>query len=167
MKKLLFLSTLMVTLLGCQSESVNPLLAPATNEYGIVAMDQVRLEHYMPAFKEAIRQNEAEIEAIVSNPDEPTFENTIVALERSGSLLERVEGIFFNILEADGNDEMDEIANEVSPLLSELSDNIILNETLFARIKVVYDQRETLYNRKDVRNLEGYVLMNRIENFLI
>ena len=153
MKKLLLFTSIMMALIGCQSGSGNPLLAPATNPYGIVSMDQVRLEHYLPAFKEAIRQNEAEIEAIVNNPEAPTFENTIVALERSGELLERVEGIFFNILEADGNDEMDEIANEVSPLLSELSDNIILNEDLFKRVKAVYDARESIegLSKEDMR----------------
>lgn len=135
------IALLSMSLISCKR--INPLL-DTPNEYGIVAMDKIELKDYLPAFREAIKQNQAEIEAIVTNPEEPTFENTIVALERSGALLDRVEGIFFNILEADGNDEMDEIANTISPELSALSDDILLNDKLFARIAHVYNQRETL-----------------------
>ena len=122
----------------------NPLLTEQHTPYGVPAFDKVKTSHYMPAFREAIAANEAEIKAIINNEDEPTFENTIVALDRSGGLLERVSGVFFNILDADGNDEMDKIANEVSPLLSALNDSILLNEQLFARVKSVYDRREQL-----------------------
>ncbi len=135
------IALLSMSFISCKR--INPLL-DTPNEYGIVAMDKIELKDYLPAFREAIKQNQAEIEAIVTNPEEPTFENTIVALERSGALLDRVEGIFFNILEADGNDEMDEIANTISPELSALSDDILLNDKLFARIAHVYNQRETL-----------------------
>lgn len=142
MKKTIFLSALAMTLLACTE--TNPLLEQPNTPYGVPAFDQVKNEHYMPAFEEAIRQNKAEIEAIVTNEAEPTFENTIVALDRAGGLLERVSGVFFNVLEADGNDEMNAIAEQVSPMLSELSDGIILNEALFLRVKAVYDQREQL-----------------------
>jgi len=98
----------------------------------------------MPAFDEAIRQNQAEVDAIVANTEAPTFENTIVALDRAGGLLERVMGVFFNVLEADGNDQMDSLANEIMPRLSQLQDGIIMNEGLFARVQAVYDQRENL-----------------------
>ena len=142
MKKTIFLSALAMTLLACTE--TNPLLEQPNTPYGVPAFDQVKNEHYMPAFQEAIRQNKAEIEAIVNNEAEPTFENTIVALDRAGGLLERVSGVFFNVLEADGNDEMNAIAEQVSPMLSELSDGIILNEALVRRVKAVYDQREQL-----------------------
>ena len=131
-----------MTVLACNKS--NPLLDQPQTPYGVPAFDQVKLEHYMPAFEEAIRQNKAEVEAIIANEEAPTFENTIVALDRCGLLLDRVVGVFFNVLEADGNDEMNEIAEKVSPMLSELSDGIILNEALFARVKAVYDQRESL-----------------------
>ena len=131
-----------MTMLACTS--TNPLLDQPATPFGVPAFDQVKLEHYMPAFEEAIRVNKAEVQAIIDNTDEPTFENTIVALDRSGLLLDRVIGVFFNVLEADGNDDMDAIAEKVSPMLSELSSSIILNDALFARVKAVYDQRESL-----------------------
>ena len=131
-----------MTLFACNQ--TNPLLQEPKNEYGIPAFDQVKMEDYLPAFEEAIKAQKEEIEAIENNETEPTFENTIVALDRSGLLLERVEGVFFNVLEADGNDEMNEIAEKVSPMLSELNDGIILSDKLFQRVKTVYDQRDQL-----------------------
>ena len=142
MKKTFFLSAIAMTLLACNPS--NPLLEAPETPYGVPAFDQVKIEHYMPAFEAAIAEQKAEIDAIVTNQAEPTFDNTIVALDRTGMLLERVSGVFFNVLEADGNDEMNAIAEQVSPMLSELSDGIILNEQLFQRVKAVYDQREHL-----------------------
>ena len=129
-------------LLACTTS--NPLLEQPKNEYSIPAFDQVKPEHYLPAFEAAIAEQKAEIDAIVNNPAEPTFDNTIVALDRTGMTLERVAGVFFNVLEADGNDEMNAIAEKVSPMMSELSDGIILNEALFQRVKFVYGMRDQL-----------------------
>ena len=131
-----------MSLLACNK--TNPLLEQPNTPFGVPAFDQVKLEHYMPAFEQAIAEQKAEVDAIVNNEAEPTFENTIVALDRTGLLLDRVVGVFFNVLEADGSDEMNEIAEKVSPMLSELSDGIILNEPLFRRVKAVYDQRNQL-----------------------
>ena len=131
-----------MSLLACNQ--TNPLLEQPNTPFGVPAFDKVKLEHYLPAFEAAIAEQKAEVDAIVNNPAEPTFENTVVALDRTGLLLDRVVGVFFNVLEADGNDEMNEIAETVSPMLSELSDGIILNEALFQRVKAVYDQREKL-----------------------
>ena len=142
MKKSIFLGAIAMTMLACTSS--NPLLDQPKTPYGVPAFDKVELKHYLPAFDKAIAEQKAEVDAIVNNPDEPTFENTIVALDRSGLLLDRVVGVFFNVLEADGNDDMNLIAETVSPVLSELSDGIILNEELFKRVKAVYDQREQL-----------------------
>ena len=146
MKKLLILSFALLSLMACNKNKSgeNPLLAEPENPYGIPAFDQIKLEHYMPAFEEAIRQQKAEVAAIINNQEEPTFQNTIEALDRCGGLLDRVNGVFFNVLEADGNDEMNEIAEQVSPMLSDLSDGIMLNDTLFQRVKAVYDKRESL-----------------------
>ncbi len=142
MKKVLFAALTCLTLMACNK--TNPLIDQPNTPYGVPAFDQVKLEHYMPAFKEAIRQDQADIDAIVNNPEAPTFENTLVALDRAGMLLERVSGVFFNVLEADGSDKMDNLANEIMPLLSEHENNVLLNEGLFARIRTVYEQRDSL-----------------------
>ena len=131
-----------MSMLACNK--TNPLLDQPATPYGVPAFDQVKTEHYLPALEEAIRENKAEIDAIVNGDPIATFENTIEALDRSGLLLDRVTGVFFNVLEADGNDEMDAIAEKVSPMLSDLSAYIILNDALFERVKAVYDQRESL-----------------------
>jgi len=142
MKKVVLLGVIAMSLLACNQ--TNPLLDQPKTPYGVPAFDQVKNEHYLPAFEAAIAENKAEVEAITNSADEPTFENTIVALDRAGGLLERVIGVFFNVLEADGNDEMNAIAEKVSPMLSELSDGIILNDKLFQRVKYVYDQRDQI-----------------------
>ena len=142
MKKILLLGVIAMSVLACNKS--NPLLEQPNTPYGVPAFNQIKLSHYLPAFEEAIKQNKAEVDAIANNEAEPTFDNTIVALDRTGLLLDRVTGVFFNVLEADGNDEMNEIAEQVSPMLSELGDGIILNDKLFQRVKTVYDQREHL-----------------------
>ena len=142
MKKSILVSLMLCMMMACTNQ--NPLLVEQNTPYGVPAFDKVKNEHYMPAFEQAIADNKAEIDAIVNNPEAPTFANTIEALDRSGELLDKVVGVFFNVLEADGNDEMNKIAEEVTPLLSELSDGIILNDALFQRVKAVYEQRETL-----------------------
>ena len=138
MKKIVFLSIALVLLMAC-NKNENPLLVEQDTPFGVPAFDKVKIEHYMPAFKAAIAANEAEIDAIVNNPEAPTFANTIEALDRSGELLDKVVGVFFNVLEADGNDEMNKIAEEVTPLLSELSDGIILIKKLINLIQNIMD----------------------------
>lgn len=153
MKKLLLLSLAVMTLTMCTKQ--NPFLTDELTPYDVPAFDRYKLEHYMPAFQEGIRQQKEEIEAITYNIEEPTFENTIVALDRCGALLDKVSSAFFNVLEADGNPEMDKIANEVSPMLSELNDGIVLNEQLFLRIQGIYDQRDQLnLNPEQMRLLQ-------------
>ena len=137
MKKVLVFTLAAMTMMACNNQ--NPLLVEQDTPYGVPAFDKVELRHYMPALKAAIASAQAEIDAIVNNPDEPTFENTLVALDRSGLLLDNVIGVFYNVLEADGSDEMDAIANEAAPILSDFQDGIVLNEALFARVKAVYE----------------------------
>ena len=122
----------------------NPLLEKYNTPHGTIPFDKIKNEHYLPAFKEAMKQHTAEIEAICNNPKAPTFENTVVAFEKSGSLLTKVSSPFFNMTNAETNDELQNIAQEVSPLLTEHSNSIRLNEKLFARIKAVYDQKDKL-----------------------
>ncbi len=121
--------------------------------YGAPQFDKIKTEHYLPAFKEGIAQAKAEIDAITSNPEEPTFTNTIEALEYSGGTLNRVASIFYNLLEAESSPEMQEIAEEVSPLLTEYSMYVSLNEALFARVKAVYEMRDSLNLAPDQQRL--------------
>jgi peptidyl-dipeptidase Dcp len=141
MKKSVLFFILLV-FMACQNS--NPLLTEQQTPFGVPAFDQIKVEHYMPAFEAAIQANQAEIDAIINNPAAPTFENTVEALDRTGELLDKVVGVFFNVLEADGNDEMNKIAEQVTPMLSALSDGIILNDKLFQRVKAVYEQKDDL-----------------------
>lgn len=146
----------MLTLLtACQTEQKNPFFETYTTPYGAPPFDKIKVEHYMPAFLEGMAQQKVEIDAIVNNTEAPTFANTIEALEYSGSLLDKVTYVFFNVYMADGNDEMGKIAEEVSPLLSEQTDYIMLNEGLFERVKAVYEAKETLnLNKEQAKLLE-------------
>lgn len=123
---------------------MNPFFELYETPFGTPPFDRIRLEHYEPAFEEGIRQLAGEVEAIAGNSEPATFANTVVALERSGTLLDRVSHAFFNVLAAESNDEMMDISQRISPRLSESSNNIYLNDSLFERVKAVYDQREQL-----------------------
>ena len=129
----------------------NPLLAEWNTPHETPPFDRIRVSDYEPAFDAAIACSRAEIDAIVNNPRKPTFGNTIVALERQGELLNRIAGLFFNLLEADTSDEMQQIAQRVQPKLTELSNDISLNPELFARVKQVYEHPGRL--RKEDRKL--------------
>ncbi|MGM9770320.1 MAG: M3 family metallopeptidase [Candidatus Cryptobacteroides sp.] len=131
----------------------NPLLEESPLPYGAPQFDRIRAGHYMPAFKAGIKEAKAEIDAIVANTEEATFENTIEALEFSGRTLNRVAGIFYNILEADATDELQAIAEELSPLMTEYEMYVSLNAQLFERVKSVYEKRESLPLDKDQARL--------------
>ena len=131
----------------------NPLLEESPLPYGAPQFDRIRAGHYMPAFKAGIKEAKAEIDAIVANPEAPTFKNTIEALEFSGRTLNRVAGIFYNILEADATDELQAIAEELSPLMTEYEMYVSLNAQLFERVKSVYEKRESLPLDKDQARL--------------
>lgn len=122
----------------------NPFFGKFNTPHETYPFNEIKPEHYMPAFEEGIKQHLAEIEAITNNTQEATFENTIVALENSGRLLNKVGGAFYNLLSADTNDQLQEIAQELSPKMSEHSNAILLNDKLFARIKAVYVQKDKL-----------------------
>jgi len=113
-------------------------------KYNTAPFSQIKNEDFLPAFNEGIILAKSEIDAIVNNPEAPTFENTIEALAFSGDILDRISSIFFNLNSAETNDEMQKIAQEVSPLLSEFSNDIRLNADLFRRVKQVYEQKDTL-----------------------
>ena len=149
----IFLYVTCITLLTACTMQNNPLLTDSTLPYGAPQFDKIKPEHYLPAFEQAFREGKQEIDAIVNNPDAPTFSNTIEALEFAGSRVNSIGSIFYNILEADASDELQEIAEKVSPMQTEYSMYISLNEGLFKRIKAVYDQRAGLKLDPDQKKL--------------
>lgn len=150
-----------VALSACSSpEKKSEILAPGdilltefTTPFGVPPFDKIELDDYMPAFKEAIAQQQKEVDDIVGQTAAPDFENTIVALDQSGSLLRKVNAVFSGLNSANTNDEMQALSRELSPLLSKNSDDIRLNKDLFARVKAVYDNRESLNLNKEQKKL--------------
>ena len=126
----------------------NPFLEPYNTPHGTTPFDRIEEQDFEPALEEGMRREDAEIEAIVSNADEPTFENTVLALERSGELLARVETVMGNLLSACTSDYLEALAQKMAPRLSEHSNRIMLNEQLFARIKAQYIEAREGRNRK-------------------
>lgn len=118
----------------------NPLLTP----FDTAPFSKIEDAHFLPAIQQLIKETKAEIDSIATQDDAPTFENTVEALERTGEQLNRVTAIFFNLNSAETNDTIQAIAQEVSPLLSDFKNDLLLNEALFERVKHVYDQRESL-----------------------
>lgn len=148
MKKNALLAGLALALLSSCTMK-NPLLEESTLPYGAPRFDEITNEHYLPAFKAAIKEGKQEIDRIISDSRTPDFANTIEAMERSGKTLDRVSGIFYNLLEANTDEHMQEIAEEVAPLLNEYSMYISLNDKLFERVKAVYDRKDSLGLEKD------------------
>ncbi len=122
----------------------NPLLTEWNTPYKIPPFDQIKADHFMPAYLEAIKRHDAEIESIVSNKEQPTFDNTIIAYDNSGELLERVSAVFSNIQGTKSNEKIMSLAKELSPLVSRHFNNISMNTALFNRIKAVYDSQDVL-----------------------
>jgi peptidyl-dipeptidase Dcp len=137
--KLILIMTLIAT-----ASMANPLLSKYKTPYGTIPFNQIDIKHYFPAFEEAMKINKKEVDVIINNKQKPTFQNTIVALEKAGSLLNQVASPFYNLLGSETNDELQKIAEQISPLMSEHNNAIRLNDKLFARVKVVYDMREKL-----------------------
>ena len=165
MKKLLFIMTFSALMAGCGGDEMpvavlpeidtsNPLLAEWTTPHATPPFNDIKIEHYEPAIETAIAVSRAEIDAIVNNPAEPTFKNTIVAMERQGALLNRIMGLFYNLREADTSDEMDAIALRVQPKLTALSNDVSLNPQLFERVKTVYEGSRRGLSNVDVKLLE-------------
>lgn len=158
MRKLLLLMAIPFLMMNCttkEAEVTNPLLMEWDTPFQTPPFSQFKTEHYMPAFEAAIAESKAEIDAIVNNTEEPTFDNTLLALDKSGATLTRVSNVFFSQSGAYTNDTIQAIAKEVSPMLSALGDDINLNPQLFARVKAVYDKRNELgLNTERMRYLE-------------
>ena len=127
-----------ILFMSCSKKEENPFFSAFNTPFEVPAFDTIKAEHFLPAFKKGIEEKQREIQAIVTNPAPADFENTIVAMERSGKLLTTVSNVFFALNGADTNEKLQAIAKEVSPLLSKNQDDILLNAALFKRIKAVY-----------------------------
>jgi peptidyl-dipeptidase Dcp len=144
MKKIFLLLFIAGLLCSCLKQEENPFFSEFDTRFQVPPFDKIKEEHYLPAFKEGMEQQNMEIEAVVNNPEGPTFENTIEALESTGSLLRKVGSVFGVLNGSMTNEDMQNIAKEVAPLRSKHRDNIMLNEKLFQRIKAVYEQKDKL-----------------------
>ena len=154
-----------ITLASCTSTpkepkadtSANPFLTEYTTPFQVPPFDQIKNEHYMPAFEAGIAEQQAEIEAIVNKEETPTFENTILPFDKSGEILDRVSNVFFNLNECLTNDEMNTIAEQVLPMLSKHGDAIMMNPKLFERIDYVYQHRNEMgLDDQQIRVVEKY-----------
>ena len=146
MKKIFTILAIALAMTACNR--TNPFLTEWDTPYGIPPFDQIRTSDYIPALKAGIEQQNAEIEAIVSNPDAPTFENTIAPLELSGSIISKVAGVLYNVSETDRSDALDAVLDEAIPMMSEHSDNISFNMALYNRIATVYHGDQSALTRE-------------------
>lgn len=174
MKKTFFILLAMSTLFtACNTNDKqmgdNPFFAEYGTPFEVPDFTKIKTEHYVPAFEEGIKQHAAEIEAIANNPEAPTFENTLVALDKSGALLDKVSSVFFNQTGSNTNDEIKAISNEMAPKLAAHGDNINLNPKLFKRVKVVYDEQKELNlaveeKNEKALNTEQTALLDEVYN---
>ena len=150
----------LVALTACNAKHDNPVLQDSSLPFGAPEFAKYESTHYEPAFMEGFEEQRAEIDAIVANPDAPTFDNTIAALERSGKKLAKATGLFFNLNETDADDVMREAEKRLSPLFTEHSAYMTMNEALFARIKALYDDKANLgLTREQEMVLDKYYRM--------
>ncbi|MBC6399790.1 MAG: M3 family metallopeptidase [Ekhidna sp.] len=164
MKKLIYMLAITV-FAGCQTPSEtstmestdNPFYQEWNTPYGVPPFKQITDEHYVQAFEDGMDQQLEEVEEIANNAEKATFENTIAAVEKSGELLKKVGGVFFNLTSAHTNDSLKGISRMISPKLSAHNDNIFLNSSFYQRVKSLYDQRESLgLNEEQNKLLENY-----------
>jgi peptidyl-dipeptidase Dcp len=157
---LLFIAGLL--LCSCLQQEENPLLSDFDTLYQVPPFDKITEEHYLPAFKEGMERQNMEIDAIVNNPETPTFENTIEAMEGTGSLLRKVGNVFGVLNGTMTNENMQNIAKEIAPLRSKHRDDIRLNDKLFQRIKAVYEQKDKL----DLTTEQNTLLVKYYKDFV-
>lgn len=144
MKPFVIIFTILMILSMNSFAQDNPFLKPYDTPFNVPPFDKIKVEHYLPAFKEGIKQQEQIIERFVSEKSMPDFANTIEALENSDILLSEVGGVFFNMRSANTSPELQDVAKEIAPMLSRHNDNILLNKRLFEKIKYVYENKEPL-----------------------
>jgi peptidyl-dipeptidase Dcp len=163
MRKLTGIILAIIIMASCaRTSEENPFFGEYTTPYGVPPFESIRNEHFIPAFEEGIRQQEERIAAITGNTEEPTFDNTIAALDYSANLIGKVGAVFYNYISANTSDELQNIAQQLSPMLSAHQDNISLNLELFERVKSIYNQREQL----DLTPEQAMLLRRTYENFI-
>ena len=144
-KKTLTILAVSCMMYSCATKTEsNPFFTEFQTEYGVPSFDKIKLEHYEPAFLKGIEEQNQNIEAIIESPEIPTFENTIVALDNSAPILDRVSIIFFNMTDAETTDSLTALSIKLAPVLSEHNDNISLNGKLFKRVNDVYQKKDSL-----------------------
>ena len=144
-KKCIFILATSCMMYSCTTQTeTNPFLSEFQIEHGVPPFDKIKLEHYELAFLKGIEEQNANIDAIVTNSEAPTFENVIVALDNSAPILDRVSAIFYNMTDAEKTPGLNELSIKIAPTLSEHSDNISLNQELFKKVNAVYQQKESL-----------------------
>ncbi|MCD7902111.1 MAG: M3 family metallopeptidase [Bacteroides sp.] len=155
MKKIMMAVALVILASACDEKTSdnNPFFTEYTTPFGVPPFQEIKLEHYEPAFLKGLEEQATEIQAICNNPDEATFENTVVAMDQSGKLLRKARIVFSGLNSANSNDEMDQLSRKMSPLFSKHSDDIRLNPQLFSRVKTLYDKKESLDLNKEQKKL--------------
>ena len=161
MFKSIFLPFALLIIFGLEIMA-NPLLEPFKTPFGVPPFDKIKNDHFVPAFKESMAKHNQEIDAIINNTQDPNFANTIEALEYSGALLNDVSTIFFNLNSVNTSSELQAIAREVAPLLSAHTDEIIMNEKLFKKVKQVYDNK----SKFNLNPIETKLLDDTYRNFV-
>ena len=154
MKRIISIISIALIMTACSEK--NPFLAEWDTPYGIPPYEEIEVGDYIPAIQKGIEQQNAEIEAITSNPDTPTFENTIVPLELSGDILSKVTGVLYNVSETDRSDSLDAVVTEALPLLSGHSDNIAFNKALYNRVAAIYEADQSGLTREQQVVLKKY-----------
>ncbi|MFW5725174.1 MAG: peptidase M3, partial [Bacteroidota bacterium] len=163
MKRIAGLILMVMMMASCATEEPkNPFFEVYDTPFGVPPFGEIKNEHFLPAFEEGIKQQEERIDSIINNPEAPTFDNIIAALDYSCMLLNGVSSVFYNYLASNTSDELQEIAQEVAPMMSAHNDNINLNMELFARVKEVFDN-QTIFNLDEEQTMllketyEGFV----------
>ena len=153
---MIFISSILI-FTACTTKEKNPFLTEWNTPFGTPPFDKIKTEHYFPAYKAALKAQNDEINAIIKNQDEPTFENTIVALDQTGELLNKVSRVFGAMNSAMSNEELQKIAKDISPIIIKHKDDINLNEDLFQKVNAVYEKKESLdLNTEQNKLLDKY-----------
>ena len=152
---------LLMTVSACNNTPKNIFLQEWDTPYGTAPFSQITLDQYVPAFKAGIEEQKKNVEAILACTEEPSFENTVLAMEKASPILDKVQGVFFNLSESDSTPEMQAIEEEITPLLTDASNEILMNEALFARVKAVYENMDGLTREQQMATKKLYQSFER------